>query len=107
MCNMFITLGRQNERLVNPEGAIERLWLPAYIEKLKANITCEFRSKSPGISYKKFASGVWGVEWFGGNISDNSDLVAIESPYFTADYQRLRNFKENLHTGSSEAAFRS
>ena len=35
MCNMFITLGRQNERLVNPEGAIERLWLPAYIEKLK------------------------------------------------------------------------
>ena len=35
MCNMFITLGRQSERLVNPEGAIERLWLPAYIEKLK------------------------------------------------------------------------
>ena len=58
MCNMFITLGRQNERLVNPEGAIERLWLPAYIEKLKTNITCEFRSKSPGISNKKFASGV-------------------------------------------------
>lgn len=32
---MFITLGRQNERLGKPEGAIERLFFPAFVSKRK------------------------------------------------------------------------
>lgn len=70
MCNMFITLGRQNERLVNPEGAIERLWLPAYIEKLKTKYNLRIsievtRHKLQKICHRRLRRGmIWG-EHFG------------------------------------------
>ena len=44
-------------------------------------------------SLQNFASGIWGVDWFGGSISDTFYPVAnFQSPYFTTDYQRPRIF---------------
>lgn len=58
---MFITLGRQNERLGKPEGAIERLFFPAFVSKRKEKSLTSLDRQ--GISYRNLPQAFeWGSD---------------------------------------------